>query len=151
NLMLAKSLPEIVIGEPDIKVGNNGEFELEVEIENMGVLPTALLQAQLVKIVRPDMLHLDFPEGYVRMPRRGGGRSGRQQAEEEEPQETPKVEILEPESGSPSIDIDRLIGGEKKKVKFKIRLNGITETTATIRFESTRGGVITKDIMFESR
>ena len=56
------------------------------------------------------------------------------------------MEILEPENRRPSITIDRLEGYETKTVTFKVRLNDIEGTKATIRYTSTRGGVITKEI-----
>jgi len=146
NLMLASSLPDVVIGEPKIISGGEGEYTVEVEIENKGYLPTALLQAQLVKIVRPDMVYLDFPPGLL--PRGGGGGrggfGGRGQEVQQQTQQVSPVQMIEPRQ--PSVDIDRIKGGEKKKVTFKVKLNTISQTTATIRYSSTRGGVKTKEI-----
>jgi len=147
NLMLAKSLPHVVMSEPMVKGGKNGEFTVEVEVENKGFIPTALRQAQLVKIVRPDMLYLDFPDGSVK-PKPARSRYGEPQKEEEK---TYKVEVIDPEEGFAEMDIDRLEGGEKKKIKFKIKLNGITETECTVRYSSTRGGIVTKDIVIGGR
>jgi len=153
NLMIAGSLPHVVMSEPKIKGGKNGEYTVEVEVENTGFIPTALKQALLVKIVRPDAISLEFPPGMTR--RFGGmrGRSGMERArtQEQAQQEKPKVEILEPESGRPSVEIERLEGGEKKKVKFKIKLNDIPGTQCTVKYISTRGGVVTKDITIGSR
>ncbi len=146
NLMLAKSLPDVVIHEPKIKEHKNNEFTIECEVENRGYIPTALEQAQLVKIVKPDEVFVDFPEGMVHEPVEIGSYWMRESADSKVEEGEAKVEILEPESGKLSIDIDRLKGGEKKKVKFRVKFNGITGTKCTIRFSSTRGGVITREI-----
>ena len=159
NLMLASNLPQVVIHEPKIYESDD-EYLIEVEVENLGLIPTALRQAQLVKIVRPDTISLEFPAGMVSgggggrggrggmaaMGGRGGagagGRGGRAIAEQ--PQRRSRVEILEP--SRPSITLDRLAGHETKTVQFKVRLNEISGTECTIRFSSTRGGVVTKKI-----
>ena len=169
NLMLASNLPQVVIHDPKIYASED-EYLIEVAVENLGLIPTALKQAQLVKIVRPDTISLEFPAGMVAggggrggrggmaaMGGRGGagrggaggrggvgagGRGGR--AIDEQPQPRARVEILEPSRAS--ITLDRLIGHETKTVQFKVRLNEITGTECTIRFSSTRGGVVTKKI-----
>lgn len=151
NLMLAGSLPLVVMHDPVIQV-RNGEYTIEVEVENKGFLPTALKQAQLVKIVRPDRIELEFPAGMI--PSRGGerGRFGgmygdRSLRREPEQTEKPKVEILAPEKNQPFVEIGRIPGNEKIKVSFRLRLNDIESTTCTIRYSSTRGGVQSKDIL----
>ncbi len=151
NLMLAGSLPMVVMHDPVIQ-GRNGEYTIEVEVENRGFLPTALKQAQLVKIVHPDRIELEFPAGMIpsRQGERGrfegmyGARPVRQQSEQTE---KPKVEILAPEKNQPFVEIGRIPGNEKIKVSFKLRLNGIENTTCKIRYLSTRGGVTSKDIL----
>lgn len=150
NLMLAASLPHVVIHEPNIYVREN-EYLIEVKVENEGFLPTALRQAQLVKIVKPDTLTLEFPEGMLpartRDRGRGRGRGEKVEATEQAGQkEKSKVEILEPKNHRPTITIDRLKGHESKTVTFKVLLNEIQGTKATIRYTSTRGGVVTKKI-----
>jgi hypothetical protein len=152
NLMLAGSLPRVVMHEPEIK-GKRGEFTIEIEVENEGFIPTALKQAQLVKMVRPDRITLEFPEGMLpqRSQRRGrfGGRpmegAGREQPQGQK--EKSKVEILEPKGSRPYIEIGRIPGNGKMKVKFKVRLNGIESTKCTVKYTSTRGGVVSKDIV----
>ncbi len=152
NLMLAGSLPKVVMGDPVVK-GKDGEYTIEIEVENTGFLPTALKQAQLVKIVTPDTVSLEFPEGML--PPSFGGRGGRFREMymergggrmPQQPQEKPKVEILEPKGARPSVDIGRIEGNKKVKVMFKVRLNGIEGTKCTVRYSSTRGGVVSKDI-----
>jgi hypothetical protein len=160
NLMLAASLPRVVVAEPKITAQGN-EYTIEVNLENQGFIPTALRQAQLVKIVRPDTVSMVFPAGMTSTPAMGGrggrgdfgdmggGRGGRGGRGGEGPQmpdtSKDKVIIVEPQ-GRPTVTIDRLAGSEKKAVTFKVRLNGISGTDCTIRYASTRGGVVDKQV-----
>ena len=158
NLMLAANLPHVVIYEPNIYSKEN-EYLIEVKVENEGFLPTALRQAQLVKIVKPDTLTLEFPDGIL--PKRTGDRgTGRNRstnrdrnraekaeaAEQTEQKEKSKVEILQPKDHRPTVTIDRLKGHETKTVIFKVRLNKIKGTKATVKYTSTRGGLVTRKI-----
>lgn len=156
NLMLAASLPKVVLAEPTI-TQKGDDYTIEVAIENQGVIPTALKQAQLVKIVRPDTVSLVFPAGMMSMPAAGrGGRGaslpmgGGRGAAGAQPgpvqPATDKVIMIEPQA-RPTVTIDRLAGGEKKPVTFRVRLNGITGTECTVRYASTRGGVIERHIV----
>jgi hypothetical protein len=54
--------------------------------------------------------------------------------------------MVEP-AGRPTVTIDRLAGSEQKPVTFKVRLNGVTGTDCTVRYASTRGGVVEKKIV----
>lgn len=157
NLMLAGSLPQVVMHEPEVK-GKDGEFTIEVELENKGVLPTALKQAQLVKIVRPDRITLEFPEGMLprrdeRRGRFGGGMYGerRRSGQPSEQTEKPKVEILEPEKDQPYFEIGSIPGNGKVKVIFRLRLNEIDKIECTVKYTSTRGGVRSEEIVIEKR
>lgn len=151
NLMLAGSLPSVTMSEPRVS-GSDGEFTIEIEIENRGLLPTALKQAQLVKIVTPDTVTLVFPEGLL--PRRETGRNrymrmmagGAPESDAQASGEKSKVEIVEPKNRRPSIEIGRVPGNGKVGVTFKVRLNGITGTSCTVRYSSTRGGVCERTI-----
>ena len=148
NLMLASSLPSVKMSDPVVKKLKGGEYSLILELENTGFLPTALRQARLVKIVQEDRVTLEFPEGMLpRAPERGryGGMSmmGRPPQEQEQ-REKPKVEIIEPKSRRPYLEIGRIPGNDKVKVTFKIRFNGIEGTDCTVKYTSTRGGVVTK-------
>ena len=155
NLMLAASLPHVEMQEPKI-TGQGDEYTIEVNVQNQGFIPTALRQAQLVKIVRPDTVSLVFPPGMMQaMGGRGGfggrggggGRGGRGEAPPAQPA-TPsqdKVTMVEPQ-GRPVVTIDRLAGNEAKPATFKVRLNGIAGTECTVRYASTRGGVVDRRI-----
>jgi hypothetical protein len=152
NLMLASSLPKIVMSDPVVTKTGDNEFTIQVEVANQGFLPTALKQAQLVKMVTPDRITLEFPEGMLpRQAARGrfggmyGGSGGRQAAQDEE-EEKSKVEIVEPRGRRSYTDIGRIPGNDKVTVTFKIRLNGITGVPCTVKYTSTRGGVVAKEI-----
>jgi hypothetical protein len=53
--------------------------------------------------------------------------------------------MVEPQART-TVTIDRLSGGEKKPVTFRLRLNGIAGTECTLRYASTRGGVIERKV-----
>ena len=144
NLMLAASLPKVIMAEPKV-TAQGDEYTIELSVENQGFIPTALRQAQLVKIVRPDTVSMIFPAGMTSM-QAIGGRGGRG-GEAAQPPSTSqdKVIIVEPQN-RPSVTIDKLAGNEKKALTFRIRLNGIAGTDCTLRYSSTRGGVIEKKI-----
>lgn len=153
NLMLAASLPDVEMQEPKI-TGQGDEYTIQVSVHNRGYLPTALRQALLVKIVRPDNVSLVFPAGI--MPAQGGrgfggrGGGGRGGGRGDVPQAQPgtasanKVIMVEPQL--PAVTFDRLAGNETKPITFKVRLNGIAGTECTVRYSSTRGGVVDKKI-----
>jgi hypothetical protein len=67
NLYMAKSLPRVEI--VDVKVSgvraakDSATHELRVTVRNTGRLPTALEQARMVKIVRPDRVVAEFARG----------------------------------------------------------------------------------------
>ena len=169
NLMLAASLPHVVMQEPKV-TGGGDEYAIEVQVTNEGFIPTALRQAQLVKMVRPDSVNLVFPPGMITPTGFGGrggfpgappgddvgtvgeppeemqgqGRGGRG-AGQAGPNPNDKVRMLEPTR--PMIEIGRLAGSESKTVKFTLKLNGITGTDCTVRYSSTRGGVVEKKIV----
>ena len=181
NLMLAGSLPKVAMAEPKI-TRQGDEYTVAFSLQNLGVIPTALRQAQLVRIVRADTVSMVFPAGMTSVQAAGGrsGRGGRGEmpdmeggggrgevtggrgagrgeapggggrgAEGGQPPQPDtskdKVIIVEPQN-RPTITIDRIAGNETKPVTFKVRLNGITGTDCTLRYSSTRGGVIEKKI-----
>jgi hypothetical protein len=154
NLMLAASLPSVKMSDPVVKKLKDGEYSLTVELENTGFLPTALKQALLVKIVREDRVTLEFPEGML--PRAlERGRFGMmfmrdRQPPEPEQKEKSKVEIIEPKNRRPYQDFGRIPGNSKVKVTFKVRLNGVAGTDCTVKYTSTRGGVVSKAVRIGS-
>jgi hypothetical protein len=184
NLMLAGSLPKVVMGDP--KVTAQGDvYTIEVPIENQGFIPTALKQALLVRIVRPDTVTMVLPAGMSSVaggggrggtrggggfpdmeggapPAGAGGGGGRGGAAAAAPQgqraggrtrgaggqvdtTNDKVIMVEPQNRTQQT-IERVAGNEKKTVVFKVRLNGIPGTDCTLRYVSTRGGVLEKKV-----
>ena len=147
---MASHLPMVVMSDPVISE-KNGEFTLEVEVENKGLIPTALKQAQLVKIVRPDTIALEIPDDVLPRPRGFGrgsrGGMGRGEVQQQETQADAKVKLLEPSGMRPSIEIGRIPGNDKVKVTFKLQLVDIDSTECTVKYTSTRGGVVSKDIV----
>ncbi len=75
NLMLAGSLPKVVMGEPKITAAGD-LYTIELPIENTGAIPTALKQALLVRIVRQDTVSMVLPPGMTSVGTMGGGRGG---------------------------------------------------------------------------
>jgi hypothetical protein len=153
NLMLASQMPMVVMHDPVISE-KDGEFSIEVELENKGLIPTALKQALLVKIVRPDTVSLEFPEEVLprRSMSRGGFRGmgmGREGGEQPAPQEKVKVQLIEPSGMRPDIEIGRISGNSKVKVTFRLKLVDIESTDCTVKYSSTRGGVVSRDIVIE--
>jgi hypothetical protein len=163
NLMLAASLPKVVMVEPKI-TAQGDEYTIELNVSNQGFIPTALRQAQLVKIVRPDTVSMVFPAGMTSTQVIGGrggrgdfgdmgggggrgGRGGRGGADAPAQPSTSQDKVIIVESqGRAMITIDRLAGNETKPVTFKIKLNGIKGTECTLRYSSTRGGVVERNI-----
>jgi hypothetical protein len=157
NLMLAASLPHVDMQEPKV-TGQGDEFTIEVKVQNQGFIPTALRQAQLVKMVTPDSVALVFPAGIMQSGfgrggrggggggRGGGGRSGGDAPPQGQPAAATQNKVVMVEPQQPMVNIDRLAGNETKPVTFKVRLNGIPGTECTVRYSSTRGGVVDKKI-----
>lgn len=133
NLELAMNLPELEWGETRVRrvaaAGDSATWEVSVAWRNTGRLPTALRQAQLVKIVREDALTLSLPASLTageqpraRVLEEPGMRGGTQLAGWTEP-------------------------GETKTVKFRVRTYGTGEPIrASLRLDSTRGGVLRREL-----
>jgi len=131
NIFLAKQLPQIEI--TSIKVNPSSEenvFDAEVSFTNTGFLPTALEQAKLVKIVKPDRVQLEFDKDLTK-----GGKNK-------------KVEILVPKTQYKDVELGWTKKGEIKTARFKVKLNGITEAKCKVHVLSTRGGHKVQEIIF---
>ena len=125
NLLLAQHLPQIEIVDTSVKKLEDGLFEVGVTFTNTGNLPTALEQAKLVKIVKPDTAKIKFDEELMK---------------------TKKIEILDPEFREKSIEMGWLEGGESKTATWKVRLDGVDSAKAEISVLSTRGGVDRREV-----
>jgi len=113
NLFLAKSLPQVKIVSAEIKpVKKEADaFELVAVFTNEGYLPTALKMADRVKIVRPDAASVRLPAG------------------------------AQLDGARPRQDIGFIKQGEKKEVRWKIKVKPGTSGEAEVSILSTRGGV----------
>ena len=65
NIAMMKHLPELEWGDYEVKKiksykGDSIDYRITVSYKNIGKLPTALEQADLVKIVKPDQLNVTF-------------------------------------------------------------------------------------------
>ena len=65
NLAMMKHLPELEWGDYEVKKiktykGDSIDYRVKISYKNIGKLPTALKQADLVKIVKPDQLNVTF-------------------------------------------------------------------------------------------
>jgi hypothetical protein len=112
-MLLYKSLPQVKIVSTQIQPVKKeaGTFEIVSVFTNEGFLPTALKQADRVKIVRPDAVQITLPAGFEFV-----GSRARQ-------------------------EIGYLQSKQTKEVRWKVKgqLKPDTETEVTI--SSTRGGV----------
>ncbi len=134
NLMLAKHLPQSEITSVKVNPGKEKNvFKIEVEFTNTGYLPTALEQAKLVKIVKPDRVRLEFDKELVK------------------DKKNKKVEIILPGTKNKDMECGWTIKDEKKKVIFKVKLNDINNAECKVHLLSTRGGKVTKEINIGSK
>jgi hypothetical protein len=122
-------LPRRELLEPQVRrvsaEGDSATYEVQVRWRNAGELPTALRQAQLVKIVRQDEARLEFDGALLRG-------------------ESPRVRMVEPRG--PAIDSGWTEPGETKTAAYRVTVRGDGPVTATVRLLSTRGGVVEREI-----
>jgi len=131
NLLLAKSLPQIKITSIEANPANEDSvYTVDVSFTNTGFLPTALEQAKLVKIVRPDRVRLEFNKSLT------------------QDRKNKKVEIIVPETYDKEIELGFTKKGEIKTAHFKVKLNGISAVKCKVHVLSSRGGYKTQEIVF---
>lgn len=113
NLFLAKSLPQVkILSAAARPVKKEADaIEIVAVVTNEGFLPTALKMAERVKIVRPDAVEIRLPAG------------------------------AELAGSRPRQEIGHLKQGEKKEVRWKVKVKPGTEGQAEVSILSTRGGV----------
>ncbi|UCC24654.1 MAG: hypothetical protein JSU98_13080, partial [Gemmatimonadales bacterium] len=130
NLYLAQSLPHLRAQEPRVRrlhaEGDSVTWEVTVPVRNEGRLPTALRQAELVKMVRPDRVELHL-EGLST-----GG-------------EDPEVRWLEG-SERGRVELGYLQPGERVEAVLTFRTYGVEEFRGTFELLSTRGGVLRGEV-----
>ncbi len=127
NLAMALHLPQISDVEAgaraDAHDGDSTTYQVTVSWTNSGRLPTALKQAQLVKIVQEDRVRLEFDTSLTR---------GR----------TPTVRVVTPGRRDKVIRAGWTEPGERKSVTFEVRTYGVPGVEATVHVMSTRGGLV---------
>jgi len=127
NLELAKHLPqiddvEVTVDELD-RSSDSTTYRVSVSWSNSGKLPTALRQAQLVKIVQEDRVRLEFDSTLVK-------------------RDTPVVRIVDPETRDKVIRAGWMGPGERKSASFDLRVYGVPGVEGEVHVMSTRGGLV---------
>ncbi len=126
NLTMSQHLP--LIDDVDTQVrnhrdGDDTNYEVTVSWVNSGGLPTALRQAQLVKIVREDRVRLEFADSLTEG-------------------ESPRLSIVKPSGDDKVIHAGWTEPGERKSVTFEVRIHGISNVEGEVHVLSTRGGLV---------
>jgi hypothetical protein len=125
NLHMARSLPDLKADPARVRrVASDADsttWEVRVTVRNEGEMPTALRQADLVKVVRPDRVVLRLDD------LRTGG-------------DDPQVRWLEPGNGS--LELGYLQPGESREAVLTFRTYGVPSFRGTVELLSTRGGVV---------
>jgi len=127
NLELAKHLPqiddvEVTVDELD-RSSDSTTYRVSVSWSNSGKLPTALRQAQLVKIVQEDRVRLQFDSTLVK-------------------RDAPVVRIVDPETRDKVIRTGWAGPGERKSASFDLRVYGVPGVEGEVHVMSTRGGLV---------
>jgi murein tripeptide amidase MpaA len=127
NLEMAKHLPQIDDVAVDVERTERWEdstaYRVDVSWVNSGILPTALRQAQLVKIVQEDRVRLEFDSTLVR-------------------RDAPVVRITVPVTRDKEIRAGWTQPGERKSVSFELRTYGVPGVEGEVHVVSTRGGLV---------
>jgi hypothetical protein len=148
NIEMANYLPGLEWGKIEVKrvksyKADSADYQIKIGVINNGKLPTALRQAQLVKIVREDRIELEFDTaGYskgkpdfmvIEEKKASTVRTGRGMSDEMERQDKPV---------RTSKNIPFTQGGSSTDVVFTIRLYKRTELKGKANMFSTRGGIL---------
>jgi hypothetical protein len=148
NLEMAKYLPELEWGNAEVKrvkayKTDSADYQLKITVRNTGKLPTALKQAQLVKIVRDDRIDLEFDTtGMIK------GKPAYKVIEEKKAvtQRSGRGMFNDMESQLPtraaSKNIPFMQGGSATEAVFTVRLYNRQELRGKASMFSTRGGIL---------
>ncbi|HOI63312.1 MAG TPA: M14 family metallopeptidase [Mesotoga sp.] len=132
NMMLAKSLPELVFEEVNVKANDDGTRTITATVANIGVLPDALKQAWLVKIVRKGTARITLA-GDLKL---ASGQNATHTID------FFAGELEESPLDRPFTDIDSPTWDRSKTISWTVTGTG----NATITISSTRGGVISQTV-----
>ena len=134
NLQLALHLPQLRLDEVNISGASanadSTTYTIDVSWTNIGHLPTALKQAQLVKIVQEDRVQLDFDKDLTK------GRN-------------PTIKIIEPATYDKTIYAGYTDAGASGSATFQVRVYGGEAVEGKVKVLSTRGGLLEKEIRLE--
>jgi hypothetical protein len=153
NVEMLKYLPELVWENIDIKKSksyksDSADYQVKVSYKNVGKLPTALKQADLVKIVREDRVTLDLDTAGT-----AKGKLTYKFIEEKKPapaRESRGGNDFENRPVPVTVTVPFTDGGSVSTAVFTIRLYNTTELKGKANLSSTRGGVL-KDKEFVIR
>jgi len=127
NLAMANHLPQITDVRADVRrlrgSADSTTYRVTVSWRNTGRLPTALRQAQLVKIVQEDQVRLQFDRTLT-------------------DRTSPKVRIITPARQDKTAYAGWTEPGERKTVTFELRTYGVPGVEGKVRVLSTRGGQV---------
>jgi hypothetical protein len=148
NLEMVKHLPALEWRDVEVKKlksykTDSTDYRVSISYANMGKLPTALKQADLVKIVRPDRLHVEFT-GDLQEP----GEDGKL-----------RYQVLDsalsrPRTGRPGTpapsapshkyfkDTGYTDGGAVSAVEFRVRIYGNRPLSLKVSLATTRAGLL---------
>jgi hypothetical protein len=134
NLEMALALPELEWRDVRVRrVQQHGTdsatWEVRAQWRNNGRLPTALRQAQLVKIVQEDRTFLTFARDTAQ-----GARAPR---------------VIEPTLRGGAVWNGWTEPGQTKTVTYRVRTYGTEPVNGTLRLDSTRGGVLSRPITLD--
>jgi hypothetical protein len=136
NLEMAMHLPQLELENVSVQRrsgdADSTTYAVTVRWKNTGRLPTALKQAQLVKIVQEDQATLEFDKELTR------GTS-------------PRVRIVDPATRDKAVRAGWTEPGESKEVTFEVRTYGAGRVDGTVNVLSTRGGKVTAPIKLGPR
>jgi hypothetical protein len=128
NLRMAQHLPQVEIRGVKVRrvaqQGDSATHRVTVRWANTGRLPTALKQAQLVKIVREDQVELEFDSALTEG-------------------DAPRVRIVSPATRDKALRAGWTEPGEEKEVTFELRTRGPGPVEGVVHLKSTRGGHVT--------
>jgi hypothetical protein len=147
---MAMNLPELAWTEPKVRrVGTTGDsvtWEITVGWKNTGRLPTALRQAQLVKVVREDAVTLTLPADAT------SGERPRARIIADGPARARRGEGTAVGGGggvaggaarSRTVAAGWTEPGQARSVKFRVQtIGGQEPLRGELRLDSTRGGVL---------
>jgi hypothetical protein len=133
NLEMALALPQIRLDTVTVRraapYGDSTDYEISVSFTNTGALPTALRQAQLVKIVPEDRVRLELDSALTRGDR-------------------PRVRIVSPSVRDKNVYLGWTAPGESKHAALTVRTYGPDPVRGKVRVLSTRGGASEREVEF---